>query len=363
MYITRTNFAIHHNFNIQYSMEITFKKNIPLKQLTTFKIGLGKVKLLTKITKKEQIPQLYTIAKKEKLPVIILGEGSNSIAPDRDIEAIIALNRIKGIKQISPTIIEANSGEILDDLVSFTTQQQLYGIESLSGVPGTVGASPIQNVGAYGQDISQTLTQLEAYDSKTNKFIILTNKQCQFTYRDSIFKNKAKNRYFISSITVKLRKNRNKSPLYPSLQKYIEQNQLEDLSSPQIREYILDIRNSKIPDYHRYPNAGSFFKNVLINQKQFNYIEGNFGKPPFSDVMNGLIKIPIGWLIDKANLKGKVFNGIKVDDNNALILVNESANSFQQLENTIKKIQKIIYDNFNIEIEPEPIFLDKIIED
>lgn len=344
-------------------MQIILKKNYPIKNLTTFKIGLGKAKFITTIESKQQIPQLYTTAQKEKLPVIILGEGSNSIAPDNNLNAIIAINKIKGIKQISPTLIQSNSGELLDDLVSFTTQQQLYGIESLSGIPGTVGASPIQNVGAYGQDISQTLTQLEAYDSKTNKFIILTNKQCQFTYRDSIFKKKDKNRYFISSITVKLRKNRNKSPLYPSLQKYIEQNQLKDLSSPKVREYILDIRNNKIPDYHKFPNAGSFFKNALINQKQFDYIERNFGQPPLSDTVNGLIKIPTGWLIDRANLKGKIFNGIKVDENNALILLNHSAHSFLELSKAIKEIEQIIYEKFKVKIEPEPIFLEEIIKD
>ncbi len=251
---------------------------------------------------------------------------------------------------------------MLDDLVSFTTKQSLYGIESLSGVPGTVGASPIQNVGAYGQDISQTMIKLEAYDTGKEKFVIITNKDCKFTYRDSIFKNEARNRYFISSITIKLRKRKPTKPFYPALQNYIDQHKLTDFSSDKIREYVLNIRNSKIPDYHRYPNAGSFFKNALINQKQFDYIEKNFGQPPLSDVISRLIKIPTGWLIDKANLKGKVFNGIKIDENNALILLNESADSFKQLEDTIKKIKGIIYDNFNVEIEPEPIFLDKIIE-
>lgn len=334
---------------------INLQENVLLRDLTTFKIGLGRARYLTTITERQQVPELYQKAQELNLPVVILGEGSNSIAPDQDLGAIVALNRIKGIEQLSETELRAGAGEFLDDLVAYTTERGLCGIESLSGVPGSVGAAPIQNVGAYGQDISQVLTELEAFDTVTGEFVVLNSADCGFSYRESIFKQQAKGRYFITSVTVKLHHKQPQPPFYTSLQNYIEQHRLTDFSPAKLRQYILAVRGSKIPDYHEVPSAGSFFKNALITKSQLDDIEKNFGTVPFAEPIGDLIKIPTGWMIDQAGLRGRVFHGVKIDDNNALILLNDSAKTFADLSQAVAEIQQIIKDKFGVAIEQEPI--------
>ena len=334
---------------------IDLQENVLLRDLTTFKIGLGRARYLTTITERQQVPALYQKAQELNLPVVILGEGSNSIAPDQDLEAIVALNRIKGIEQLSETELRAGAGEFLDDLVAYATEQGLCGIESLSGVPGSVGAAPIQNVGAYGQDISQVLTELEAFDTATGEFVVLNSADCGFSYRESIFKQQAKGRYFITSVTVRLHHKQPQPPFYTSLQNYIEQHHLTDFSPAKLCQYILAVRGSKIPDYHKVPSAGSFFKNALITKSQLDDIEKNFGTVPFAEPIGDLIKIPTGWMIDQAGLRGRLFHGVKIDDNNALILLNDSAKTFADLSQAVAEIQQIIKDKFGVAIEQEPI--------
>ncbi len=334
---------------------IDLVKNVLLRDLTTFKIGLGRARYRVLINEKAQVPELYNKAQELNLPVVILGQGSNSIAPDCDLEAIVALNQIKGIVQLDEWTFRAGAGEYLDDLVAFVTERGFCGMEGLSGVPGSVGAAPIQNVGAYGQDISQVMTELEAYDTIEKRFVTLTNADCQFTYRESIFKNQAKGRYFIVSVTVRLHNKQPQPPFYTSLQKYIDEHGLLDFSPAKIRQYILAVRDSKIPNYRLIPSAGSFFKNALITQQQLESIERQFGKVPFAEPIGELIKIPTGWLLDQAELRGRIFHGIKVDENNALILLNHSAQQTADLRQAVAEIQQIIFDKFGVEIEQEPI--------
>lgn len=334
---------------------IDFKQNMPIRELTTFKVGLGRIKFLVEITDKQQIPELYDFAKQQALPVIVLGEGSNSIAPDEDLNAIIALNKIKGIEHIGDDMFKAGAGELLDDFVAFTTERGWCGLESLSGVPGTVGAGPIQNVGAYGQEIAQVLTEVEAYDTETSQFVTIPLEEGGYSYRDSIFKNQAKNRYFITSITVKLHHNQQQPPFYASLQAYVEAHQLTDFSPQKIREYTLAVRGSKIPDYKQFPSAGSFFKNAIVTKDELASIEANYGVVPFAEPFGEKFKIPTGWLIDRAGLKGQIFHGIKIDPNNALILLNDSAESFADLTKAKTEIERIIFEKFGVRIEQEPI--------
>lgn len=342
-------------------MSLNFQANFPLRQLTTFRVGQSRAKFVVEINDKQQLPELYNFASEQDLPVIVLGEGSNSIATDTNLAAIVAINRIKGIdRQIindNETIYVAGAGEQLDDFVAATTADGMSGIEALSGVPGTVGAAPIQNVGAYGQEIGDVLLDVEVFDSQTMTFATLSNAECQFSYRDSIFKNQAKNRYFITAVRVKLRPGQLQPPFYTSLQNYIDQHQLTDFTPASLRQYILAVRGAKIPDYKQYPSAGSFFKNAIISARQLAKIETEFGKVPFAEAVGNNFKIPTGWLIDKAELKGKIFNGIKVDPNNALILINDSAQDYHDLELAVTQIQQIIADKFAVQIEPEPILL------
>ncbi len=334
---------------------LKIEQKVELAPFTTIKIGLARAKYLTYITEKQQIPELYQFAKAKKLPVVVLGEGSNSIVQDQDLGAVVAINQIKGISQ-TENIFEVAAGEILDDFVQFSAQQDFSGVECLSGVPGTVGAAPIQNAGAYGQEIADTMTKLEAYDQQTEQFVILTKQQCDFSYRDSIFKNQAKNRYFITKVWFELNKNILKPPFYNSLQNYIEQNNLTDFRPSKLAQYIKTVRDSKIPDYKENPSAGSFFQNCLIDKKQFEQFIKKFPDAPYSE-HNGMIKIPTGWLIDQAGLKGKQFYGFEINQKSALILINKNANSFADLEKVKAEIKKVIFEKFGLEIKQEPIII------
>ncbi len=336
-------------------MKLQFEQNVDLAPFTTIKIGLSKAKYLVKITKRDQMAELYQFAKEQNLPVIVLGEGSNSIATDQNLAAVVAINQLKGIEQQQNLFI-ASSGELLDDLVQLTAQQNYSGIECLSGVPGTVGAGPIQNVGAYGQEVADVMTKLEAYDSQTNQFVELDNQQCQFAYRNSIFKNQAKNRYFITKVYFELNKKSLSPPFYTSLQNYIEQNQITDFSPQNLARMVKIVRDSKIPDYKIFPSAGSFFQNCIVSKVKFNQFIAKFPEAPFVEVGNK-IKIPTGWLIDQAGLKGQNFHGFEVNQKSALILINKNATTFAQLEQAISEIKQIILTKFDLEIVQEPIIL------
>lgn len=319
------------------------------------RIGKSKARYLIKINKIEQISEVYQFAQSKKLPVIILGEGSNSIATDDDVNAIVVINQLKGIKQ-SGDLFTAHSGEMLDDFVAKTTVANYSGIECLSGVPGTVGAVPIQNVGAYGQDISQVLTKLTVFDSFKNQFVEFDNQACEFSYRDSIFKKTDKNRYFIIKITVKLAQTKLQPPFYNSLQAYIDQNELTDFSPTKLRQYIKIVRDGKIPDYHQFPSSGSFFQNSFVSKQHLHDLIKQYGDVPHS-IDNNKIKIPTAWLIDRAGLKGRNFNGFYINPKSPLILINQSAESFADLQKAVATIKKTIKQKFKIELKPEPIVI------
>jgi len=207
------------SYNIR-NMEI--HTNIPFKSLTTMKIG-GNARFMTEVRTPQEIAQICKNAKNQKLPTFVLGGGSNVIAKDEDFNGIIIRIRIPGFEiianDINTTTIKIGAGEIWDSVVKRTTNLRLTGIETMSGIPGTAGAAPVQNIGAYGQEIAETLISLEAYDMQNEKFITLQNADCKFSYRNSIFRNELAGKYIITSITLKLSKNIPQPPFYESLQK------------------------------------------------------------------------------------------------------------------------------------------------
>lgn len=341
---------------------LNFLENVKLNQFTTIKLGLSTARYLIEVAEREQVPLIYQFAAEHNLPVLVLGEGSNSIATDEPLEAVVALNKIAGrskeIISSDEIIYTLSGGENLDAAIDWMLQDGLGGIESLSGIPGTAGSAPVQNVGAYGQEIAETLADLEAFDAQEKRFVTLTNADCRFGYRDGLFKREGKNRYFITSIRVRLTNQAMpRPPFYNSLQKYIDERGLTDFRPTKMREYILAVRASKIPDYHTHPSAGSMFQNTFVTTEQLAKIEAEFGAVPFAQPIGKKVKIPTGWLIDKAGLKGKEFYGMQIDAQNALILVNKSATTFAEFKLATNKIKQIIKTKFAVEIELEPIIL------
>ncbi len=307
------------------------------------------------------VVSLYRNARKENLPIFVLGGGSNVITHDEVFEGIVLLNKIKGFEVISETDettdVKIGAGEVWDEVVEKAIELGLQGIEAMSGIPGTAGAAPVQNVGAYGQEIADTLISLEAYDSKTDTIVTISADECDFSYRNSIFRDKEKGRYCILNITLRLNKAEPKPPYYASLQRYIDENDIREVNLSVIRVAVLNIRSEKLPDPAELPSAGSFFKNALVEKWKLEELQREYSDIPNYEMSDGRYKIPTGWLIDKAGLRGYRSHGMRVYEKNALVLVNDSATGYDDLAAIREEIVQIVFDKFGIKIEQEPLEL------
>ena len=334
--------------------------NISLKQYTTMKLG-GETRFMVTADSPGDVVSLYRNAKNENLSIFVLGSGSNVITHDEVFEGIVLLNKIKGFEVISETDettdVKIGAGEVWDEVVEKAIGLGLQGVEAMSGIPGTAGAAPVQNVGAYGQEIADTLISLEAYDSKTDTIVTISANECDFSYRNSIFRDKEKGRYCILSITLRLNKTEPKPPYYASLQKYIDENDIREVNLSVIRVAVLNIRSEKLPDPAELPSAGSFFKNALVEKWKLEELQKEYSDIPNYAMSDGRYKIPTGWLIDKAGLRGYRSHGMRVYEKNALVLVNDSATGYDDLAAIREEIMQIVFDKFGIKIEQEPLEL------
>ena len=336
--------------------------NISLKQYTTMKLG-GETRFMATADSPDDVVSLYRNARKENLPIFVLGGGSNVITHDEIFEGIVLLNKIKGFEVISETDettdVKIGAGEVWDEVVEKAIGLGLQGVEAMSGIPGTAGAAPVQNVGAYGQEIADTLISLEAYDSKTDTIVTISADECDFSYRNSIFRDKEKGRYCILNITLRLNKAEPKPPYYASLQKYIDENDIREVNLSVIRVAVLNIRSEKLPDPAELPSAGSFFKNALVEKWKLEELQREYSDIPNYAMSDGRYKIPTGWLIDKAGLRGYRSHGMRVYEKNALVLVNDSATGYDDLAAIREEIVQIVFDKFGIKIEQEPLELSR----
>jgi len=332
--------------------------NIPLKNYTTMKLG-GNARFMTEVRTPDEVATVYRNAKAQKLPIFILGGGSNVIARDEGFNGIVMRMRIPGFDiiadDINSTTIRIGAGEQWDSIVKRAVDMNLSGIETMSAIPGTAGAAPVQNVGAYGQEIADTLQSLEAYDSQTDTFVTLQKNDCGFTYRDSIFRGNSFGRYVITSITIKLSKNQPQPPFYESLQKYLDEHSIKMFTVDVIRGAVIEIRKNKLPDPDILPNAGSFFKNAVVEEWQLDDLRKINPNIPTYELGDGRFKVPAGWLIENVGLKGSLIHGMRVYDKNALVLVNESAASYSDLANARDEIIGKVRDTFRVQIQQEPL--------
>ena len=324
------------------------------------KLG-GPARFFVDVRKAEEIPNLYKTAEAQSLPIAILGGGSNTLIRDEGFGGIVIHVRIPGIDIIEEDLysvtFKIGAGENWDSFVQKIVEMRLTGVEAMSGIPGTVGAAPVQNIGAYGQEIADTLVSLEAYDTQNDQFVTLLAGSCHFSYRDSIFKREEKGRFIITNVTLKLSKNLPSPPFYAALQDYFDKNSITTYTHQTIRDAVLAIRSEKLPDPAVKPNAGSFFKNAVIDGWLLPEIQSIEPDVPFYDMGDGRFKIPSGWLIEKAGLKGMLISGIRVHDKNALVLINESATGFTDLMDARDKIATEVRAKFRINLEQEPIEL------
>lgn len=333
---------------------------ISLKNYTTMHLG-GAARFMVPVATAEEVVEIYRNAKQQGLPIFVLGGGSNVIARDEGYQGIVLLNRIKGFDVISDdtsgVVIKLGAGEIWDEMVQKTVEMGLIGVEAMSAIPGTVGAAPVQNVGAYGQEVADTLVSVEAYDTVADQMVALSAEDCQFSYRHSIFRGDAAGRYCITSVMLRLYRAMPKPPFYAALQRYLDEHMISVFTPATIRDAVVAIRTDKLPDPTERPNTGSFFKNAVVESWQYDSLRQQYPEMPSYDMPDNKHKIPTGWLIEQAGFKGQLLHGMRVHDKNALVLINESAESYENLHAARQEIIQGVYDMFGVQIEQEPLEL------
>lgn len=338
---------------MQIAGELNTIENFPLKKFNTFGIEVN-TRYYISFQNSSEIQHFIKSGAYRDFPWLVLGGGSN-ILFTKDFNGIVLHPLMKGYRLISESNkeveIEVSAGEVWDDFVKYSVDRNYYGIENLSLIPGYVGASPIQNIGAYGAEVSQVIVKVIGIETDSAKTLTFSGRDCCFGYRDSIFKRDLKNKFIITSVVFKLQKNGSLALDYGNLKE--EVNRLGDVSLQNVRQAVINIRNSKLPDPAVTGNAGSFFKNPIVPDEVFQKIRNSYPDAPSFCTNEGFIKIPAGWLIEKCDWKGKIRGNTGVHDKQALILINRGNASGKEIYDLSEEILQSVYGNFGILLERE----------
>ncbi|MBD8490489.1 UDP-N-acetylmuramate dehydrogenase [Echinicola sp. CAU 1574] len=336
------------------------QENISLKSYNTFQID-KKARFFTEVQSIQEVQKALRMAENRKIPVFILGGGSN-ILLTKDIYAMVIKMNITGItvqKENQNNIwVKVGAGEIWHDFVQYAINQNWAGIENLSLIPGTVGASPMQNIGAYGVEIKEVFDHLEAVNRETLEVEIFNHDQCNFGYRESIFKNTVRDKYVITHVTYRLSKHPSPNITYGAIKTTLQEMGISEvgITIDDISKAIISIRQSKLPDPKLIGNAGSFFKNPVVSLEHFEKLKALHptipGYPQSKEV-----KVPAAWLIEQAGWKGRTFGSIGVHKNQPLVLVNYGDGDGEAIKALSEKIQTDVEKKFNILLHPEVNFI------
>ena len=331
-------------------MEI--QKNISLKRYNTFNIACNASEF-SSISNFEDLKLL--IPQLNQKSFLFLGGGSNVLFT-KDFDGLVIQNQLKGIDTIyedeNTAEITVKSGEIWHDLVLWSLEKGFFGLENLSLIPGSVGAAPMQNIGAYGEEIKNWCTEVKALNLKTGELETFTNEACEFGYRESIFKRKLKNQYFIYEVHFKLDKKRAVNCNYGDIKKVLVDKGIENPTPKDVSNAVIEIRSSKLPNPSELGNAGSFFKNPVISIPEFNKLQLAYPEIPNYPDVNG-IKIPAGWLIEQSGFKGKIVGNTGSHAKQALVIVNYGNASGEEIFNYSQTIIDFIKNKYGIELERE----------
>ncbi len=325
------------------------QEKVNLSALTTFGIG-GPARYLVWVKTKKELLGAVDFAKKEGLPIFVLGRGSDILVSEKGVKAVVIQLKNKEFV-VKGNQVKLGAGLNWDGTVARIVNLGLGGVECLSGIPGTVGAAPVQNIGAYGQELADNFLSLEAFDITRGDFRRFTKKQCQFSYRDSLFKRN-KGRYIIFSVTLKLRKNAKPTITYESLKKYFGQKDLARLTIQQVREAVLAVRKTKLEDPKKVGNAGSFFKNPVVSKRKFGVLLARYHQLPSFPDKTG-VKLSAGWLVEQVGWKGKRYKSAQVSQIHALVLVNPGGARAADVRALATKIKRDVKRKFGIALEEE----------
>ena len=330
-------------------------ENYPLLKLNTFGVDV-KAKYFTSINTINELIEVTKTNVFKDLELLILGGGSN-ILFTKDFDGLVILNNIKGkeiIDQNQQSIfLKIGAGENWHELVMYCVDNGWGGIENLSLIPGNTGTAPMQNIGAYGVEIKETFIELEALEISSGKIVKFNNSDCEFGYRESVFKNKMKNQYIILNITLELKKNPVLNINYGDVKAILESQNIKNPVIKEVSNAIISIRQSKLPDPKKIGNSGSFFKNPIVSLNQLEFIKKKYPKVVNYEINENEFKIAAGWLIERAGWKGKKFNNYGVHEKQALVLVNYGLANGMEIFDLSEKIILDIKDKFGITLERE----------
>lgn len=342
--------------------DLKIMQHVPLKGYSTMRLG-GPAAYAVEVANRLQLTAALDWAKEQNLPVIMIGTGSNTFWRDEGFPGLLIINKIMRREVFNEdgenVYLNIGAGENWDEVVAYSVSLGLTGIECLSLIPGTAGATPVQNVGAYGQEISQSLVTVEAYDTQTNQFLNLRPSDCGFGYRTSIFKTSERGRYFITGISLHLIKGNPQPPFYNALQRYLDEHNITEWTPQIIRNAIIDIRSSKLPDPATVANNGSFFGNPIVDELEFTQLQSKYPDMPHWPTDDGRIKIPAAWLIEQCGYSNyhDAVTGMATWSKQSLVLVNEHAKSTSDLIKFKTAIIDAVRAKFDITLQQEPELL------
>ncbi|HQL70452.1 MAG TPA: UDP-N-acetylmuramate dehydrogenase [Bacteroidales bacterium] len=333
-------------------MSFEIAENVSLKEFNTFGVDAKAAKFFSFIDEDDLAEFIGSGLSQEN--VFVLGGGSNVLFAG-NFEGLIIHPVNKGIRVLDETevctVVEVAAGEVWDDFVNWAVEKRLYGIENLSAIPGSVGAVPVQNIGAYGDEVRNVIKLVKGIEIATGKPVSYLNYECRFGYRDSIFKNELKSKVVITSVIFSLSKIKNLNLNYADLVNYFGNNCNPELS--EVREAVCKIRDSKLPDYKLIGNAGSFFKNPVVLKTELEDILCKFPEVRYFDYTTHFVKLAAGWLIDQCGFKGFQKGRAGVHKNQALVLINLGGAEGKEIISLADEVRQKVKDKFGVELEYE----------
>ena len=331
-----------------------FQENISLKPYNTFRIH-AKAKYFINIDKENELSELFEKVDQNAQEILVLGGGSNMLFT-KDFNGLVIKINIPGISYTEngdEVSLTAGAGVVWNDLVNFCVRSGFAGVENLTLIPGTVGASPIQNIGAYGVELKDVFSSCQAFEIATKQIKTFSYADCKFGYRESVFKNELKGKYIITSVTFHLNKKAIIRTQYGAITAELEKRNIKQPSIADVSMVVADIRVSKLPDPSTIGNAGSFFKNPVINKKQFEGLFAAFPEIVYYPAPAEKIKLAAGWLIEQCGFKGKVVGQTGTWKNQALVLVNHGYASGQEVYDFSEQIINAVHAKFNVALNRE----------
>ncbi len=336
------------------------KTNVSLQPYNSF--GFDAVaKYFVEINEVSDLQTLIKSGALQQHKTLILSGGNNILFQDEVFDGLVVYINTKGIEILredeNEVVVRAQAGEDWPDFVRFCVGKGWHGVENLAHIPGKVGAAPVQNIGAYGMELKDSFLQCEAIDLTTGETRVFTKEECRFGYRDSVFKNELKGQYVITSVDFLLHKYAKMKLEYGNIKAYLEQNGIESPTLQQLHDAICAIRDAKLPDVKQIGSAGSFFKNPVIEREQFEALLKDYPNMPYYDEPDGRVKVPAGWLIEKAGWKGWRDEHVGVYEKQALVLVHHGGGIGHDIVDLAQRIQQSVEENFGIRISPEVNFV------